>query len=198
VKCPFSLLLFASLAALTLGGCGRILDYARVVDANRLYDKGDYQGAMISYLKSARKDFRATVDYDLANTYARLGEYDEAARLYLSARREGGRGLRADALFNEAVALFERGRYQESWMGFRSALAGVDPDSAFARDARRNLELAWRAWKKSGLAQPKGAAASSRGAGGHDEGELRLFQRLETGRWKPGKPQAVAPSAMDY
>jgi tetratricopeptide (TPR) repeat protein len=184
--------------ALPVTGCGRLLDYARVVDANRLHEKGDYQGAIVSYLKSGPSSFRPTLEYDLANTYARLGEYEAAARLYGEAERGGDRGIAADSFFNEGVALFERGRYEESWKAFRSSLAGAEPGGSFAREACRNLELAWRAWKKSGLAPPRGAAPSSRGASDRDESELRLLQRLETGRWRPGGSSPPPASYMDY
>ena len=189
--------LFAALA-LSLTACGRVADYARIVEANRLHERGDYQGAIVAYLKAGRSAFPATVDYDLANVYARLCEYEAAAELYASARLAGDRGIAADARFNEGVALFERGRYEESWKAFRAALEDSESAGDFAREARRNLELAWRAWKKSDLAKPRTIAADSRGEASKDESELRLLQRLETGRWKPGALSSSAPSPSDY
>jgi tetratricopeptide (TPR) repeat protein len=184
--------------AVSLSGCGRIGDYARVVEANRLHERGDYQGAIAAYLGAARAAFPATIDYDVANSYARLGEYEAASELYAAAMREGGRAIAADARFNEGAALFERGRYKESWKAFRAALSGADPQGAFARDARRNMELAWRAWKKSGLAPPQGVAGTARGVPQRDESELRLLQRLETGRWKPGTAAPASSGSSDY
>ena len=191
-------LLFPFLMALTLAGCGRVADYARVVEGNRLHERGDYQGAIVAYLSARRASFPATVDYDVANVYARLGEYAAAAELYAAARSGGDASIAADARFNEGVALFERGRYEESWRSFRAALSGAEAGAAFARDARRNLELAWRAWKKGALAQPRSAAAASRGAHGQDQDELRLLQRLETGRWSSGTPGTASSGASDY
>jgi tetratricopeptide (TPR) repeat protein len=187
-----------ALGAASIEGCARLADYARVVEANRIYDRSDYQGAIAVYLRTGRAAFPATVDYDVANAYARLGEYAAASELYTAAALEGDGSIAADARFNEGVALFERDRYEESWKAFRASLARVDPESAFARDARRNLELAWRAWKKSGLAAPQGIAAAARGAPERDESELRLLQRLETGRWRPGISPSAASGASDY
>ncbi len=181
-----------------LQGCGRVADYAKVVEANRRHERGDYQAAIAAYLGARRASFPATIDYDVANTYARLGEYDAASDLYAAAIIEGDRQTASDAHFNEGVALFERGRYRESWKAFRSALASADPESGFARDARRNLELAWRAWKKSLHATPRGISASARGESTGDETELRLLQRLETGRWRPGSPTGPQSGTMDY
>jgi tetratricopeptide (TPR) repeat protein len=210
-----SLSIIASLSAtLCLSGCGRFGDYAKVLEGNRLHERGDYQGAIVAYLGASRRGassgvlgssgggFAATVDYDTANVYARLGEYSAAAELYAAARRERGRegpgGIAADSFFNEGVALFERGRYRDSWKAFRDALGRMDPASAAAADARRNLELAWRAWKKSSLSPPRSLAASSRGSPAGDESEQRLLQRLETGRWRPGTGTPAAPSSLDY
>ena len=198
------LVLLSLSAAAALSGCARVADYARVVEANRLHERGDYQGAIVSYLSAARSAFPATVDYDLANVYARLGEYGAASELYAAAAREseaplsGERAVAADARFNEGYSLYERGSYEESWKSFRAALAGADPGGTFAREARRNLELAWRAWKKSALAQPQGIAPSSRGGPPGDESELRLLQRLETGRWRPGSAVPGSSEGTDY
>jgi len=200
-----------ALSTLFLAGCGRFSDYAKVVEGNRLHERGDYQGAIVAYLGAERRgamgvdasgDFAATVDFDVANVYARLGEYSAAAELYAAARKERGPegqgGIVADSYFNEGVALFERGRYEESWKAFRAALVKLDPAASAAADARRNLELAWRAWKKSSQSPPRSLAASSRGAPAGDESEQRLLQRLETGRWRPGSGGPSAPSSSDY
>jgi tetratricopeptide (TPR) repeat protein len=188
--------------SVTLTGCGPFLDYARVLDANRLHNRGDYQEAIAAYAKSGRKAFRATIDYDQGNSYARLGEYGRAAKLYASAKREaeptGERALVADSLFNEGVAAFERGAYEESWRLFRAALKGSEPRSPFACDARRNLELAWRAWKKSSLAPPQGASATRLAPPEGAEQELWILQKLENGRWRPGSPQTAPSRAADY
>jgi tetratricopeptide (TPR) repeat protein len=193
-------------ASASLAGCAKIADYARVVEGNRLHARGDYQGAIIAYLGTGRGSggrsegsaFAATVDYDLANVYARLGEYEAATDLYSAAMERGGRAIVADSLFNGGVALFERGRYEDSWKAFRGALARLDPSSTDAADARRNLELAWRAWKKSSQSPPRAVVPSSPGSPDRDESEQRLLQRLETGRWRPGKGQSPAPSGLDY
>jgi tetratricopeptide (TPR) repeat protein len=203
-----SLVAASLIAAALLAGCGRFGDYAKVLEGNRLHERGDYQGAIVAYLGAARRGasggggFAATVDYDTANVYARLGEYSAAAELYAAARRERGPegpgGIAADSFFNEGVALFERGRYRDSWKAFRDALGRLDPASSAAADARRNLELAWRAWKKSSQSPPRSLAASSRGSPAGDESEQRLLQRLETGRWRPGTGTPATPSSSDY
>jgi tetratricopeptide (TPR) repeat protein len=203
-------------AALLLAGCGRISDYARVAEGNRLYDRGDYQRAIVAYLgeggeargsaaagrvkvPSDAPAAAATIDYDLANVYARLGEYPAATERYAAARRRGNEAIVADSFFNEGVALFERGGYEESWKAFRSALRLLKSGSKEAEEARRDLELAWRAWKKSSQSPPPlGLAGTSIVSGAEGESEQRLLRRLETGRWRPGAAPLAGPTASDY
>ncbi|MDP3177686.1 MAG: tetratricopeptide repeat protein, partial [Spirochaetaceae bacterium] len=170
-----------------LSGCSRFGDYARVLEANRLHARGSYQDAAAGYLSVGSRSFAGTIEYDLGNVYARLGEIGAAQDLYARARRAAGgeSGVAADAWFNEGVALYEKGRYEDSWRAFREAIALRAEDDAMAQEARGNLELAWRAWKKSALAPPSSAVPSLRTEGSRDEAEIRLMRRLETGRWRP-------------
>jgi tetratricopeptide (TPR) repeat protein len=191
----------ALLASTFFAGCGRFFDYAKVVDGNRLHERGDYQGAIAAYLGAGRgsaESFAATIDYDVANVYARLGEYPAATELYSAARHEGSKAIAADSYFNDGVALYEQGRFEDAWKAFRSALALLDPTSRSAEDGRHNLELAWRAWKKSSMSPTRTFAPSSRGFPDRDESEQRLLQRLETGHWRPGTSQGAIPSSSDY
>jgi tetratricopeptide (TPR) repeat protein len=200
-------LMVALYATTALTGCERLSDYAKIVEGNRLHERGDYQRAIVAYVGARRNSdttgaasgFAATIDYDVANVYARLSEYAAATELYEAARHEGGAGsVVVDSFFNEGVALFERGSYENSWKAFRAALARLEPSSSEAADARHNLELAWRAWKKSGQSPPRTLAASAPGSPERDESEQRLLQRLETGRWRPGSAPSAAPSSSDY
>lgn len=219
MRAPIAPAALALFAALVLAGCGRIADCARVAEGNRLYAQGDYQGAIAAYLESARaipgdpesgkgadsaggrrpREEAAVLDYDLANVYARLGEYAASSELHAKARRAGAASIAADSSFNEGLAFFEQGRYESAWRSFRSALRLLDPASGEAREARYDLELAWRAWKKSERAAgASGMSPSARSRGSEDEAELRLLRRLETGRWRPGSAPPALPDSADY
>ncbi|MGO8692986.1 MAG: hypothetical protein ACLQMF_04860 [Rectinemataceae bacterium] len=190
-------------AILFLSGCSPIADYAAIVQANRLHDRGLYEDAAAVYLSVRRAAFEPTVDYDLADVYARLGETGAASELYGRARVRAGRALRADSYFNEGFALYERSRYEEAWRNFRSALseaaaAGETDRDRFVMDARRNLELSWNAWKKRSAAPPRTVAPSNSVEGSQDDSELRLLRRLETGRWRPGSSLPSNAGVGDY
>ncbi|HTX74431.1 MAG TPA: hypothetical protein VMC79_16485 [Rectinemataceae bacterium] len=189
--------------SLWLAGCSRISDYVTIVGANHLHERGLYQDAAASYLSVRTGIFQPTVDYDLGNVYARLGEVAAAAELYARSRDHGDAALRADAYFNEGVALYEKGRYEEAWGSFRSSLtealaSGETGHQSLVADARRNLELAWKAWKKRSSAPPQAIAPNASSPGSQDDTELRLLRRLETGRWRPGAGAPPGGGRDDY
>jgi tetratricopeptide (TPR) repeat protein len=205
--CPPRLRVWGALIALgvaaSLSACSRLSDFAAISKGNRFHERGLFQDAAAAYLGVSERAFAATVDYDLANVYARLGEYPAAAELYDRARKGGDTGTRADAYFNEGVALYEKGRYEEAWRAFKDAIGLYHSEprafpADFAEDARRNLELAWRSWKKRSLAPPESQSPSSRAEKGEDEADLKLLRRLETGRWKPGSKKPAADERGDY
>jgi tetratricopeptide (TPR) repeat protein len=169
-----------------------------VIRGNRLHERGRYEEAAAAYLsldaEGQGQRFSEVINFDLANVYARLGEYPAAAALYDELRKSGEPRLCAASWYNEGLILYEKGRYAEAYRAFRAALA-IDPRDA---DARRNLELAWRDWQRHAAAPPERAAASERKAGGNADDELRLLRRLETGRFRPGGASAAPPSPEDY
>jgi tetratricopeptide (TPR) repeat protein len=189
-------------ASASLAGCSALAGYSAIAGANRLHGRGDYQGAAAAYLAADARSFPATLAYDLANVYVRLGEHGAAAGLYAEARRADGRdaspALAAAASLNEGLSLYERGRFEEAWLSFRDALSRSSDDEDLERDARYDLELAWRAWKKRTQAPPPNAAPTSLSKGTEvDETELKLLERLETGTWRPGAARPGAGGA-DY
>lgn len=190
-----ALVLATALAgAAFLSSCSSAGDYGAVIEGNRLHDRGLYQDAIASYLSVKPGTFGDVLRFDIANVYARLGEYPAAAALYAEVRKSGNAGLSAAAFYNEGILLYEKGRYAEAYRAFRSALA-LDPRDG---DARRNLELAWRDLQRKTAAPPARAAESSRTTGGEPDQDLLLLRRLETGRFEPGSQASAAPSPEDY
>jgi len=164
------------------------------LEGNRLHGGGRYEEAAASYLGVGTKSFETVLRFDLANVYARLGEYAAAAELYAQVRKTGDPSICRAAWYNEGVLLYEKGRYAEAYRAFRSALA-LDPRDS---DARVNLELAYRDWQRREAAPPERAAPAQRSEGGEADEELRLLRRLETGRYKLGGEVAAQPSPEDY
>ncbi|HUX39006.1 MAG TPA: tetratricopeptide repeat protein [Rectinemataceae bacterium] len=183
---------FASLALVS--ACGLPGNFGAMVEGNARFRHGAYEAAAAAYLNVHDPSWRAAVDYDLANTWAMLGEDKAAESLYAVAAKGGGPSLRRDAWYNLGLLRLEGGRWEESWAAFREALR-LDPRDA---EARRGLEIAWRAWKKQASAAPtRPAPAAGASFGGVSE-DIRLLRRLETGSWRPGSSSAPASGARDW
>jgi len=196
---PLASILLAS--AFALSGCSELADFAALASANRLHDRGDYQGAAAAYLSVDSSAFPATAAYDLANAYARLGEHRAAEALYAAARKgeapDFSPKLAAASWVNEGLSLYERGSFEEAWRAFRAALSAGSGDRDLEREARYDLELAWRAWKLRAAAAPRGAAPTSISSGDSREAELKILERVETGTWRPGAAGSSA-GGPDY
>lgn len=189
-----ALLALALAGSLLASSCSRVGDYGAVIEGNRLHDRGLYQDAIASYLSVKPGTFGVVLSFDLANVYARLGEYPAAAALYAEVRKAGNAGLSEAAFYNEGILLYEKGRYAEAYRAFRSALS-LDPRD---QDARRNLELAWRDLQRKTATPPSRAAEASRTQGGESDQDLLLLRRLETGRFEPGSQSSGQASPEDY
>jgi len=190
----FLVLLLGCLALASLGSCGRFRDYGAVIEGNRLHARGLYQEAAAAYLSVPQGRFGAVLLFDLANVYARLGEYEAAAELYARARKTGDSSISAMAFYNEGLLLYEKTRYAEAYLAFRSSLALRPSDE----EARRNLEIAWRDWKRKSAAPPQKAAQAERKTGDRADEDLLLLRRLETGRFRPGGHTSQEASPRDY
>jgi len=186
-------LLVASLVSV-LSGCSVAGDFGAVVEGNVRFRRGDLEAAAASYLSVRRPSLAPVVDYDLANTWAVLGETKAADELYSKAARGGEKRLGGDAWYNLGLLRLEGGRWGEAWAAFREALR-IDPrDDA----ARRGLEIAWRAWKKEKTAVPPRPAPASGASFGGVSQDLRLLRRLETGVWRPGSGPSQSGGGNDW
>lgn len=177
-----------------LSACSLPGDFGAMLEGNARFRRGAYEAAAASYLKVHNPGWRAAVDYDLANTWALLGEDKAAESLYAIAAKDGGPGLRRDSWYNLGFLRLEGGRWEESWAAFREALR-LDPGDV---GARKGLEIAWRAWQKQANAVPSlPAPAAGANFGGVSE-DIRLLRRLETGSWRPGTGSAPASGGRDW
>ena len=191
---PAPRLAVALVLVASLGACALPGDFGAMVEGNARFRRGNYEAAAASYLSVHSSSWRAAVDYDLANTWAALGEEKAAEGLYATAAKEGDGRLQRDAWYNLGLLRLEGGRWAESWSAFREALR-LDPSDA---QARRGLEIAWRAWKKEASSAPSlPAPASGAGFSGVTE-NLELLRRLETGSWRPGSASASPGDAKDW
>ena len=190
---PLSLGLILTLSV-GLASCALPGDFGAMVEGNARFRRGNYEGAAASYLSVHTAAWRATVDFDLANAWAMLGEEKAAEGLYATAVKEGEARIQRDAWYNLGLLRLEGGLWGESWQAFREALR-LDPTDS---EARRGLEIAWRAWKKEASSAPSLPAPASVGSFSGVVQNLELLRRLETGSWHPGSSGASQNDAKDW
>ena len=163
-------------------------DHVRVLVGTAHFSRGEHTQAIVRY----RQVDGPYAAYNLAATYAALGEEEAAERLLA---RLADRVTDAELLFrisfNRGTLAFARGDYGAAALAFRSALAVRGDD----RPAKRNLELALRR-----LAAEPPAAAGPASADGVDvaaaEQLLRFAMQQKDTVW--GSRNAGDPTADSW
>ncbi len=154
-------------------------EHARVIAGTMRLAGGEPTRAIVDY-KRVDDRFAAYAAFNLAVTYAALGEADAAERLLaeLADRGHADAELLFRVSFNRANLAFARGDYRTAVLGYRAALAVRAGD----RDAKRNLELALR--RMVSARGPAGApAAETAGIGDGAAQLLRFAMQQEDTVW---------------
>jgi len=109
----------------------------QVLDGNRLVSSGRLHDAAARYLSVGTESFDAVGAYNLANVFVRLGQNAAAEPLFALACASKDRRIAASAWYNQGVAWFAQGRYQEAASAFRRVLQGFPGklDAAAAYEA---------------------------------------------------------------
>lgn len=188
-------------ASILAGGCEGFPAHARVVRANYNVSRGDYQSAIVDYLRAGDDPrYEQWVAYNLGNVYHFIGEGDAALERWERALAASDADLLYGAHFNRGVLLYEQGRFIEARDAFRNALT-VSPRSAAAKV---NLELVLqRLEAESALengrrgestAEPAAAASADGGA----SRILDYVRRREEQRWRASREAHGRPGARDW
>ncbi len=126
-------------------------DHVRVLVGTAHFSRGEHTQAIVRY----RQVDGPHAAYNLAATYAALGEEEAAERLLARlADRVTDSELLFRIRFNRGTLAFARGDYGAAALAFRGALAVRGDD----RPAKRNLELALR--RLAGEPPPAAGAAT--------------------------------------
>ncbi len=198
----FGLMPLVILAISALTACAPYIPHARVIRANYNVSRGEYQAAIVDYLRASETpEYRLWFDYNLANVYHYLGE-SEAARERWSEAQEGDvPDLVFGAAFNTGVYLYEQGRYDEAFLQFRYALS-IDPRSL---DSKQNLELVLEKLAAESELGEDSATTSGGGetvrAGGQAGAGTRMLdyvRRKEEQRWQASSRALPDGEARDW
>lgn len=187
-----------------LTGCNAYFPHLRVIRANYSVSRGEYQPAIVDYLRAREAtEYEHWLAYNLGTVYHYLGESGAASVQWETARESDVDDLMFGASFNRGVFLFEQGRYEEAYREFRFALR-VSPGS---REAKENLELTLeRIDAGSELdGEPAREAGASSGASGDADGDgagttrmLDYVRRKEEQRWRANSEMAPPREDRDW
>ena len=194
--------LLIALAPLLLVSCNAYFPHLRVIRANYNVSRGEYQPAIVDYLRAQEaQEYEPWLSYNLGTVYHYLGESGAANDRWESAREADVDDLTFGASFNRGVFLFEQGRYQDAFREFRFALQ-VNPAS---RAAKTNLELTLERIEAGSELDGEGSRSGDGGGstttGGNDDGATRMLdyvRRKEEQRWRANSEPAPAAEARDW
>ena len=162
-----------------LAGCDAAGVYRDVIQGNYHYGRGNYQQAIVSYLRALESGkHTAWVEYNLGNAYYSLGETQGALAMWEKAGLTQDPALRFHIAYNTGCLYYELGKYREAYGEFRYALR-LEPSAV---DAKINLELSLRKMASGG--EPPPAAKSKSHGPGDDGGRiLDYIKRKEGTKW---------------
>lgn len=118
--------------------CERLLESSTLIAGNQKYRSGEYQGAIMDYLKGVDSDTnRDYFYYNLGNVYSSLGESPSAFAVWDRTDGRVNSQLKFSLLYNRGVLEFQDGNYEKAYEHFRQALT-LMPSNI---EAKINLEL---------------------------------------------------------
>jgi tetratricopeptide (TPR) repeat protein len=190
-----------ALLPLFLVSCNAYFPHLRVVRANYNVSRGEYQPAIVDYLRAQGiSEYEPWLSYNLGTVYHYLGESGAAVDRWEAAWESDVDDLMYGARFNRGVFLFEQGRFQDAFREFRYALR-INPSS---RAAKTNLELSIeRIEAGSELEGERSRGAGSEGAGGSapESGGQRMLdylRRKQEQQWRANQEHSVTEETEDW
>lgn len=101
----FVLLVFIS----AFPGTGHALNPFSFEGTNKKYEQGNYTASLQEYSKLLKKNpDNPELNYNLGNTFYRLGQYDEAVDAYKKALNSHDENIRKQSLYNSGNSLFRK------------------------------------------------------------------------------------------
>jgi len=188
--------------SLLLGGCSRISGIhgkLLVMEGNFQNARGDYAGAISSYMKALEYDGAAPYsEFGLGSVYFALGEEKAALERFAEAENmlelfdpAASRELHYRIHYNTGVVLFTEGDFSGAVDYFRRALR-IDGGK---KEAKRNLELSLRSLARKNVS---GGGANAE----ESESMAALFeyvQQKEFNQWKSREWQMEEDNnGLDY
>ncbi|MEX2442009.1 MAG: tetratricopeptide repeat protein [Alkalispirochaeta sp.] len=193
--------IFLALMPLLLVSCNAYFPHLRVVRANYNVSRGEYQPAIVDYLRAQGiSEYEPWLSYNLGTVYHYLGESGAAVDRWEAAWESDVDDLMYGARFNRGVFLFEQGRYTESFREFQYALR-INPGS---RAAKTNLELSIERIEAGSELDGEGSRSSGDDENRNDTPDgggqrmLDYLRRKQEQQWRANQEQGVSDEAEDW
>lgn len=184
-----------------LVSCNAYFPHLRVVRANYNVSRGEYQPAIVDYLRAQGvSEYEPWLAYNLGTVYHYLGESGAAVDRWEAAWESDVDDLMYGARFNRGVFLFEQGRFRDAFREFRYALQ-INPAS---RAAKTNMELALERIDAGSELDGDGPRDST---GDEERGEseagggqrmLEYLRRKQEQEWRANQEHGVSDEAEDW
>ncbi|MGB2866814.1 MAG: tetratricopeptide repeat protein [Bacteroidota bacterium] len=113
---------------------------SHISEGNRVYEKGRYEDAEVSYKKALEKDPKSREgQFNLGNAQYKQQRFEESMREFANSAAVAKAPVdRADSYYNLGNSLYRSNKYPESIEAYKRALR-LNPDD---EDARYNLQMA--------------------------------------------------------
>ncbi len=163
----------ALLVCLSFTSCERLLESGTILSGNQKYRSGEYQEAIIDYLKGFNSESnRDYFYYNLGNVYSSLGEYPSAFSIW--GRTDGGVNskLKFNLLYNRGFLEYQLGNYEESYKYNKRALM-IIPSSI---KGKINLELSLNKMNAATYGQSTDRAQRSSGSSSESDETKRILE----------------------
>ncbi len=184
------------LSALLLASCGDLTDGLAVLQGNAAFQRGEFQRASLNYLEVPANDStRGVVLYNLGNVYNALGEANSALAAWRGIAAPTAEELLFRLSFNKGHLLYQRGKYEEAYNEFKTALT-LKPGSL---ETKKNLELSLVKVQSFGLGLSPRATSVFTAPRDTEKAMLDYIKRLEGSRWKANnQPESSSASSSDW
>ncbi len=163
--------------------CEKLVEGSTLITGNQQYRSGEYQDAIIHYLKGLESDVNKDYFYyNLGNVYSSLGEYPSAFSIWNLANGGTNSQLKFNLLYNRGFLEYQLGNYGESYKLFRQSLI-IIPSSI---KSKINLELSLNKMSAATYSQPpdnKKDEPFNKGASDETQRILEYVKQKEAMSW---------------
>lgn len=164
-----------------LFSCSLLEPGMSVLQGNYAYQQGNYQNALLHYLKEEDQgSHKERILYNIATIYYALGEGPSALELWQKSQLSSDEDVLFASRFNSGVVLYQSGQFNNAYHAFRHSLE-LKPGSL---EAKKNLELTLERLEAESRASDNRGPSSEMDVSDDVRRIMQYIKRKEGSRWK--------------